>query len=112
MYLIITRCWCREKFEYICWEREKIGWIKKSWKRKNLIQSKTIVIYTRLQVLLGLNKSGHSKFLTETSGLIDKLYEKGEIQNENQYRNAPDNVHIKKTELPGYFLEQTVQDLK
>ena len=44
--------------------------------------------YTRLEVLLGLKLSGHNDTLTEASNLIDELYERGEIQNEQQYRNA------------------------
>ena len=46
-------------------------------------------IYTRLQVLLGLKLSGHSDTLSEASNLIDELYKRGEIQNKQQYRNAP-----------------------
>ena len=47
-----------------------------------------IDIYTRLEILLGLKRSGHTDTLTEASNLIDELYKKGEIQNEQQYRNA------------------------
>ena len=46
-------------------------------------------IYTRLEVLLRLKLSGHTDTLTEASNLIDELYKRGEIQNKQQYRNAP-----------------------
>ena len=56
---------------------------------KNIIPSNIIDIYTRLEILLGLKLSGHTDTLTEASNLIDELYKMGEIQNEQQYRNAP-----------------------
>ena len=56
---------------------------------KILIPSNIIDIYTRLEVLLGLRLSGHTNILTEASNLIDELYKLGEIQNKQQYRNAP-----------------------
>ena len=55
---------------------------------KIIILSNIIDIYTRLEVLLGLNLSGHTDTLTEASNLIDELYKRGEIQNKQQYRNA------------------------
>ena len=55
---------------------------------KIIIPSNIIDIYTRLEVLLGLNLSGHTDTLTESSNLIDELYKRGEIQNKQQYRNA------------------------
>ena len=45
-------------------------------------------MYTRLEMLLGLQLSGHSDILTEASSLIDELYKEVEIQNEQQYRNG------------------------
>ena len=45
-------------------------------------------MHTRLEVLLGLKLSGHTDTLTEASILIDELNRQGEIQIENQYRNA------------------------
>ena len=57
---------------------------------KIIILSNIIDIYTRLEVLLGLKLSGHNHTLTETSNLIDQLYKMGDIQNEQQYRNALD----------------------
>ena len=56
---------------------------------KIIIRSNKIDIYTRLEVLLGLKLSGHSDTLTEARNLIDELYKRGEIQNKQQYRNAP-----------------------
>ena len=58
---------------------------------KIIIPSNIIDIYTRLEVLLGLKLSGHTDTLTEASNLIDELYERGEIQTKQQYRNALNN---------------------
>ena len=55
---------------------------------KLIIPSNIIDIYTRLEVLLGLNLSGHTNILTEASNLIDELFKRGEIQNKRQYQNA------------------------
>ena len=55
---------------------------------KIIIPSNIIEIWTRLEVLLGLKLSGHTDTLTEASNLIDELYKKGEIQTEQQYKNA------------------------
>ena len=55
---------------------------------KIIIPSNINDIYTRLEVLLGLKLSGHTDTLTEASNLIDELYKRGEIQNQQQYRNA------------------------
>ena len=55
---------------------------------KIIIPSNIIVSYTRLEILLGLKLSGHTDTLTESSNLIDELYKRGEIQNEQQYKNA------------------------
>ena len=55
---------------------------------KIIIPSNIIDICTRLEVLLGLLLSGHSDTLTEASNLMNELHKRGEIQNEQQYRNA------------------------
>ena len=55
---------------------------------KIIIPSNIIDIYTRLKVLLGLKLSGHTDTLTEASNLIDELYKRGEIRNQQQYQNA------------------------
>ena len=55
---------------------------------KIIIPSNIIEIWTRLEVLLGLKLSGHTDTLTEASNLIDELYKRGEIQTEQQYKNA------------------------
>ena len=55
---------------------------------KIIIPSDIIDIYTRLEILLGFKLSGHSDTLREASNLIDELFKRGEIQNEQQYRNA------------------------
>ena len=57
-------------------------------KVKIIIPSDIIDIFTRSEVLLGLRLAGHSNTFTEASNLIDELYKRGEIQNEQQYRNA------------------------
>ena len=67
---------------------------------KIIIPSNIIDIYTRLEVLLGLNLSGHTDTLTEASNLIDELYKRGDIQTEQQYRNALDTVSYTHLTLP------------
>ena len=52
---------------------------------KFIILSDIIDIWTRLQVLLGFKLSGHTDTLTEGSNLIDELYKRGEIQNNEQH---------------------------
>ena len=61
---------------------------------KIIIPSNIIDIYTRLEILLGLKLSGHTDTLTEASNLIDELYNRGEIQNKQQYRNALNKFKI------------------
>ena len=56
--------------------------------KKIIIPSNIIDLYTRPEVLLGLNLSGHTDILTESSNLIDELYKRGEIENKQHYRNA------------------------
>ena len=56
---------------------------------KIIIPSNIIELFIRLEVSLGLKLSGHTDTLTEASNLIDELYKRGEIQNKQQYRNAP-----------------------
>ena len=56
---------------------------------KIIIPSNIIDTYSGLEVLLGLKISGHTDTLTEASNLIDELYNRGEKQNKQQYRNAP-----------------------
>ena len=58
------------------------------------IPSNIIDIYTRLEILLGLKLSGHTDTLTEASALIDELYQRGETQSKQQYRNALDKFSI------------------
>ena len=55
---------------------------------KIIIPSNINDIYTRLEILLGLKLSGLTDTLTEASNLIDELYKRGEIQYDQQYRNA------------------------
>ena len=55
--------------------------------------SNVIGIYTRVEILLGLNLSGHTDILTVSSNLIDKLYKKREFQNQQQYRNTLDKFN-------------------
>ena len=72
---------------------------------KIIIPSKIIYIYTRLEVLLGLNLPAHSDTLTEASNLIDEFYKKGEIENK-QCKNALDKFHTNEMELPNKLLQQ------
>ena len=53
-----------------------------------VVPSDSDEIWTRLQVLLGLKLSGHTDTLMEASQLLDALFKKGEIETEQQYRNA------------------------
>ena len=62
---------------------------------KIILPSNIVDIYSRLEILLGLNLSGHTDTLTEASNLIDELYKRGEIQNKRQYRNALDKFTTK-----------------
>ena len=55
---------------------------------KIIIPFNIIDIYTRLEVLLGLQLSGQTDTLTEPSALIDELYKGGDIETKQQYRNA------------------------
>ena len=71
-----------------------------------IIPSNIIDIYTRLEVLLGLKLSDHTNTITEASNLIDELYKRGEIQNEQQYLSALDKFNTQKMELPSKILEQ------
>ena len=49
---------------------------------------------TKLEVLLGLKLSSQTDTPTEASNQIHELYKRGEIQNEQQYRNALDKFSI------------------
>ena len=44
--------------------------------QKIIIPTNIFDIYTRLDILLGLKLSGHTKTLTEASNLIDELYKR------------------------------------
>ena len=59
---------------------------------KITIPSNIIDIYIRLEILLGLKLWGHTDTLAAASNLIDQIYRIGEIQNEQQYRNALDKL--------------------
>ena len=66
---------------------------------KIIIPSNIIDMYTRLKILLGLKLSGHTDTLTEASNLIDELYKRSEIENKQQYRNAPNKFSEKSRKL-------------
>ena len=55
---------------------------------KTIIPSNINDIYTKLEILLGLKLSGLTDTLTEARNLTDEIYQRGELQNEQQYRNA------------------------
>ena len=57
---------------------------------KYIIPSNTVDIWSKLEVLLDSKIAGHTNTLTFASHLIDELYKRGEIETENQYRNALD----------------------
>ena len=75
---------------------------------KIIIPSNIIDIYSRFEILLGLNLSGHTDTLTEASILIDELYKRGEVQNQQQYRNLSTNFLPNKMELPSKLIQQVV----
>ena len=79
-------------------------WKAKDWK-KIVKPSNEIDIYSRLEVLLGLKLSGHTHTLTEASNLIDELYKRGEIQNEQHYRNALNKFFTKQMQLTSEILK-------
>ena len=58
--------------------------------KTKVVPSDTDEIWTRLQVLLGLKLAGHTDTLIEASQLLDALLKRGEIETEQQYRNAID----------------------
>ena len=60
---------------------------------KIIIPSNINDIYTRLELLLGLEMSGHTDTRTKASNLTDEFFKRGQIQNEQQYRNAPNKFH-------------------
>ena len=60
-------------------------------KMKNLVTSNKIDMLNRLEVLLGKKVRGHADTPTEAINLKDELYNKGEIQTDQQNRNALDN---------------------
>ena len=62
-----------------------------------IIPSNINDIYSGVEILVGLKLSGHTYTLTEASNLIDELYKRGEIQNEQQYRNALKKLSKKNT---------------
>ena len=68
--------------------------------------SNVIDIYTRLEVILGLKLSGHTDTLTEALNLFDELHKIGEIQNEQQYRNALIKISTQKMQFPSKLEEQ------
>ena len=65
-----------------------------------------IDLWSRLEVLLGLSLSGHTDTFKEASNLIDEKYKRGEIETEQQYRNALDKFHTNYMELRSKVLEQ------
>ena len=58
--------------------------------KKTFIPSNIFYIYTRLEVLLGIKLSGNIDTLTVASNIVDEIYKRCEIQNQQQYRNALD----------------------
>ena len=50
--------------------------------------------------------SGHTVTLTEASNLSAEVYKRFEIQNEEHYKNVPDNIRTFWMELPSKILER------
>ena len=50
-----------------------------------IIQPNIVDFWTRLEVLLGLKLCGHTDTLTESSKLINEIYNKVGVENERQY---------------------------
>ena len=73
---------------------------------KVIVPSNIIDIYTRLEIILGLELSCHTDTLKEDSNLIDELYKGGGKLIEQHYRNAPNHFLHQKIELPSKILEQ------
>ena len=48
-----------------------------------------------MEILLRLKLFGHTDTLTEAGNLTHKLYKRGKIKNEQQYRNAFDKIYTK-----------------
>ena len=57
---------------------------------KTIMPSYIFEICTRLEVLLWWKLSGHTNNITEASNLMNEIYKRGEIRNEQQDRNALD----------------------
>ena len=60
---------------------------------KIIIPSNIINILTKLEVLLGFKLSGQTNTLTEANILMEELYKRGQIQNEQNFPNALDKIH-------------------
>ena len=60
---------------------------------KVIIASFIVDIWTRIQILHGLKQPGFTSTLREDSNLLDDLFKKARIQNEENYRNAVDKLH-------------------
>ena len=62
---------------------------------KIIMPSNIIDKKTRLEGLPGSKLPSHTDILIEAGNLINEIHKKGEIQNEQHYRNAPDKFHTK-----------------
>ena len=79
---------------------------------KIIISSIINDIYTRLEILLGLKLSCQTDTPAEASNLIDELYKRGDIQNEQQDRNALHQFSNFQMELPSKVIEQIAFNTK
>ena len=68
----------------------------KKWNIKSLC---FFDIWVRVAVLVGMKLSEQTDSLTEASNLADDSYDRGEIQNEQQYRNALDRFYKRAMKL-------------
>ena len=62
---------------------------------KTIIPSIIIGIWTGSEVSLGLKLSNYTTILTEAGNLTDENFNRAEIRNEQQYRNALDKIYSK-----------------
>ena len=57
-------------------------------RKKNILPSNVIDIWTRFEVLLGLKLNEPTDILTEASNKVDEISRKPEVEIEHQYLNA------------------------
>ena len=79
---------------------------------KIIIPSNKIDIYTRSEIVLGVKISGRTNTLTEASNLMDEVYKRNEIQNEQKYRIALDILSTYEMELRSKKLREIAFNMR